>query len=1759
MSRYATAAYINCAEDHQLDQKLISLVRIDLVVPTTRSLFLSTHEYKTPDGQMWDGILDDLGPIEARSSLLSEGPDLAVCPIRIARRKVSFQTDNTQTVLDLLNQYDWQGASVKVYTGWESLPAFSDWLIEFVGSVTSYVADANGISLSCKQGTSWAAMFPDLIINSTTFPGHPDSVTGRVLPVNIGDRRAEQLRYRSPFQVGYDDAHTRHEQVGGATLVDSGIVVDTGRYSGRLVVAFSSHQLAAFGQRYSGANLFMRGGDFLAEVDPSALIIENDVKGARITVATNQLLARTGVVPPDINHARENPAGAISVCDIFSTDTYAEMTNTAPNRQIELVIATPTVLGTKQQPTFFNIAYSTVAGSAPLRVFARVPDSGLEGPRVTLPATAGLEYVAALLGEYWQGSAAANDDWYSIFGDIWNFGGGQNSAHPLIDLVLDFAYSNAANRARVFWGGLTVTYRPNRAVINPGYSPGRTGGIDVAGRRRTGQPRPGEVFYGGRQIAPIGSVLEVQSDFFHNWQGWADDGSGSYTGVASALISKACDVAQFLLRKYGLVSSALIETGAAVVGSFVDARSGHRTIEGNPATVARSVNESTRVSDAVAAVARETAAICLISRRTGKYNWIPWDQDAPTGYDRTLEAVDLLDNTFEAERQTESDIVNAIRVRYGFDAFRGSNLHSAFVAPNVSGGGYSASGRRDQTLTLVASASDRLDFNVGGGNLAALLTAADYSGSSLMQHVRTQMKAVGGSTDILVQWGFEVVAAYNDVLTVKVGGTTYTVTITAASYRTGTALASETQALLNAAGTGLTFTVTWNADCTFTIAASGAFILDWTRGGATANKLAALLFGFDCSADSSSAATQIGVIGCYGETFRLARAAGTLTLYPDSGTNKARSAWPLMGFDPLYDRPAVSETLTRIFTAFTRCGTRERQARASAGTGTGDGHGARPELGIDSQWLNSTQMAINLRDRVFDWRVEQPVRLKFGTRRMPDIDRGMIFPLGATLDSVKPYPSYGSGASWSGRRALCLEVRRDVGAKGMQEIVAVEVARVGRDASSVAPGSPYGIPGSVNAVGVDETIMWQDVRSLQNFLYVQSLDINGASMLPANGVQLSTTQLQSQTASDYVAAIADSGFFYTVWIDGAVTIRAQKFDSLGGKYWGPDGKIVRIGTAAISNARLCSDSLGGIIVCWEDSASGTIDIRAQRVLADATLAWTSTGVVICSATGDQTHPDICSDGSSGAIICWDDLRGANKDIYAQKIRADGTVAWTANGVAVCTATAEQKLPKICTDAAGGAIITWIDLRDSATIQHPWVARIKSDGTLPWTADGVKLPNIPSTTGLVGAVSICANGLGGAYVANHWYRNDFQLFQDWNMVSGAGVVRITPYNYNSGSNGPNTTPGDYSDPPIMVVNSSYMFKTTLQGLNSPYIYKNLFVARFTHSGNPGAAQSYTIRNGELGGPQVTGLVSNPSMTLDANNEPVLAWEDTRDGIINVYAQKVLTLTGLAWTVNGVRVTDVASQRRPIALATIPNPDLAQQLLVDNNNKWIDLHDTADSSVQITTGTYAAAALAEQAQRAMNNASLDGPGSSTYYYRAGWGTYVRAGHNDKLATAVNVTGSYESDRTTTITPGDWTPEQLCSVLAAGLSATWSDKGVTFTVLYNSTNGTFEIRASALFRVGARTGDSIWSTLGGNVLQTESPATAFVGYWSLNFATASSPVASRHYHRFWMRSSYATNVWEWSTGTHSASNIGATMGYNTAADSAAAGDIEAPNRVG
>lgn len=302
----------------------------------------------------------------------------------------------------------------------------------------------------------------------------------------------------------------------------------------------------------------------------------------------------------------------------------------------------------------------------------------------------------------------------------------------------------------------------------------------------------------------------------------------------------------------------------------------------------------------------------------------------------------------------------------------------------------------------------------------------------------------------------------------------------------------------------------------------------------------------------------------------------------------------------------------------------------------------------------------------------------------------------ATSDQASPAVTRGQGQSviiaWSDKR------------DGADDIYAQRVGALGStqwtsDGVSVCTATSYQYYPKLATDGAGGAIIaWEDRRSGSHYdIYAQRVNPVGTILWAADGVSLcaaSNDQHIGDSVSDGL------GGAIVVWEDDRDSgttgrdIYAQRVDASGAVLWGIDGVTVCNATSGQQNPQLISDGSGGAFITWEDWRSHG-EIFAQRVLANGSMAWTDDGISLCSATGDRDSPVIASDWSGGAIVAWEDYRGPESDIYAQRIDADGNAQWETDGIKVCTATDFQEDPRIMPSTAGGAIVIWEDDRNGS--------------------------------------------------------------------------------------------------------------------------------------------------------------------------------------------------------------------------------------------------------------------------------------------------------------------------------------------------------------------------------------------------------------------------------------------------------------------------------
>jgi len=207
------------------------------------------------------------------------------------------------------------------------------------------------------------------------------------------------------------------------------------------------------------------------------------------------------------------------------------------------------------------------------------------------------------------------------------------------------------------------------------------------------------------------------------------------------------------------------------------------------------------------------------------------------------------------------------------------------------------------------------------------------------------------------------------------------------------------------------------------------------------------------------------------------------------------------------------------------------------------------------------------------------------------------------------------------------------------------------------------------------------------------------------------------------------------------------------------------------NPQICSDGSNGAIIVWEDYRNGNWDLYAQKLNSDGVAQWTKDGINICVSTANQTAPVICSDGSGGAYVAWKDTRNGRTDLYAQHINSTGGMVYSATGSSIAVAanaTAPDNLA-ICTDGNGSAFVAWADSRNSisptSTRPDIWMNKLTANG-IAWGAGGISV--ISQTLGQK-SPQLVDDGTGGCFLV--WVNDTIPAASICgNRVNAAGAVQ-----------------------------------------------------------------------------------------------------------------------------------------------------------------------------------------------------------------------------------------------------------------------------------------------------------------------------------------------------------------------------------------------------
>ncbi|MDQ3018998.1 MAG: T9SS type A sorting domain-containing protein [Bacteroidota bacterium] len=201
--------------------------------------------------------------------------------------------------------------------------------------------------------------------------------------------------------------------------------------------------------------------------------------------------------------------------------------------------------------------------------------------------------------------------------------------------------------------------------------------------------------------------------------------------------------------------------------------------------------------------------------------------------------------------------------------------------------------------------------------------------------------------------------------------------------------------------------------------------------------------------------------------------------------------------------------------------------------------------------------------------------------------------------------------------------------------------------------------------------------------------------------------LNNDGSSQFLPASAKSKYNFTDngtiigWFDEEKdgSLCAQKLNMTGVKQWSDEGLTIDINlgsgfTADDDYPQIFSDNKGGAIIIYTKAFYSSKEIYMQKILADGN--YLRDPVCLSSKFGGYNFsPSAVMAGNDYIAVSWENFNGGDFNIHAQMIDLNGNIIWNeGEEVEVCDFRFDQRKPTIACDEDNNIYVTWLDTRDS---------------------------------------------------------------------------------------------------------------------------------------------------------------------------------------------------------------------------------------------------------------------------------------------------------------------------------------------------------------------------------------------------------------------------------------------------------------------------------
>ena len=465
-------------------------------------------------------------------------------------------------------------------------------------------------------------------------------------------------------------------------------------------------------------------------------------------------------------------------------------------------------------------------------------------------------------------------------------------------------------------------------------------------------------------------------------------------------------------------------------------------------------------------------------------------------------------------------------------------------------------------------------------------------------------------------------------------------------------------------------------------------------------------------------------------------------------------------------------------------------------------------------------------------------------------------------------------------------------------------------------------------------VAWVDDRSGAAQIYVREFDGSSWQEVGVGSASGSGISGTAGSSSAPTVAIGVDGNPIVAWVDdtsGNREVYVRRFDGAAWQELGvgaASGSGISNNSSSSTSPTLTVDGTGNAVVAWADSPTAIFVRRFNGTTWQEMGAGSATGTGI-SGSDSASSPSLSVDGSGNPVLAWKIVGFSNAEIYVRRFeggmwRELGANSASAGGVS--DTTGESSSPSMAMDSAGNPVVAW---RDGASGNLEIYVR-RFDGAI-WqetnTGNGAGhgLSGHPAESFQPSLVfdALLRPMLAWADLSSGSSEIYVRRFEDPAWVDvGVG---------SSGGGGISNTPDGDSIAPALVIDGAGRSVIAWSHRLSFFNWE-VYVRRFD-----GSAWV------EVGMDSATGVgVSDtsseslfPSLAVDAQGNPAVAWQDRTAGPSEVYVRH---FDGVSWqSPGGVSAFAVGGSAKNTSLCF----DAAQRIIV----AWDDLDTNLDRQIYV----------------------------------------------------------------------------------------------------------------------------------------------------------------------------------------------------------------------